>query len=127
MNEQEWIEKLEALGLLVQQTVRHLIQQRPDRSEQEAQLREVSRTVERLEKMGLSVPEELRRLKTNLVVQTDQDTDFDRQLRTLGESLVEALGMIIKCNQQATLERKYSEGINAAPTRDNARLVSSPL
>ena len=94
MNEQEWIEKPEALGLLVQQTVRHLIQQRPDRSEQEAQLREVSRTVERLEKMGLSVPEELRRLKTNLVVQTDQDTDFDRQLRTLGESLVEALGMI---------------------------------
>ena len=70
MNEQEWIEKPEALGTLVQQTVRHLIQQRPDKSEQEAQLREVSRTVERLEKMRLSVPEELRRLKTNLVVQT---------------------------------------------------------
>ena len=52
MNEQEWIERPEALGLLVQQTVRHLIQQRPDKSEQEGQLREVSRTVERLEKHG---------------------------------------------------------------------------
>ena len=54
--------------------------------------------------MGLSVPEELRPLKTNLVVQTDQDTDFARQLRTLGESLAEALGMIKSVSSKPRLE-----------------------
>ena len=55
MDEQELIQNPEALLMLVQQVVQHLIEQRPDTAEQEAQLRAVAKAIEQLEKQQVPV------------------------------------------------------------------------
>jgi hypothetical protein len=94
MDEQELIQSPEALLALVQQAVQHLIEQRPDTAEQEAQLRAVAKAIEQLEKQRVPVPDSLRQTKMDLVAKIDQKNQFDQQLRILGKGLAEALEMI---------------------------------
>ncbi|QQS54210.1 MAG: winged helix-turn-helix domain-containing protein [Candidatus Competibacteraceae bacterium] len=94
MDEQELIENPEVLLALVQKSVQHLIEQRPDTAEQEAQLRAVAKAIEQLEKQRVPVPDSLRQTKMNLVAEIGHQDQFERQLRKLGDSLAEALEII---------------------------------
>ncbi len=94
MDEQELIQNPETLLALVQQAVQHLIEQRPDTSAQEAQLRAVANAIEQLEKQRVPVPDSLRQTKVNLVTEIGQQDRFDQQLSVLGDGLAEALEMI---------------------------------
>lgn len=105
MDEQDLIQKPEALLALVQQAVQHLIEQRPDTAEQEVQLRAVAKAIEQLEKQRVPVPDSLRQTKMDLVAKIDQKNQFDQQVRTLGEGLAEALEMI-----EETIGKPGSEG-----------------
>ncbi|HRZ51851.1 MAG TPA: hypothetical protein P5284_01610 [Candidatus Contendobacter sp.] len=94
MDEQELIQNPEALLMLVQQVVQHLIEQRPDTSESEAQLRAVAKAIEQLEKQRVPVPDSLRQTKVDLVAKIGQQDQFDQQLRMLGDGLAEVMEMI---------------------------------
>lgn len=94
MDEQELIQNPEALLILVQQVVQHLIEQRPDTSESEAQLRAVAKAIEQLEKQRVPVPDSLRQTKVDLVAKIGQQDQFDQQLRMLGDGLAEVMEMI---------------------------------
>ena len=77
MDEQELIQNPEALLALVQQAVQHLIKQRPDTAEQEAQLRAVAKAIEQLEKQRVPVPDSLRQTKMSLVAEIGQQDLFE--------------------------------------------------
>lgn len=94
MDEQELIQNPEALLALIQQAVQHLIEQRPDTAEQEAQLRAVAKAIEQLEKQQVPVPDSLRQTKMDLVTKIGQQAQFNRQLLVLGDGLTEVLEMI---------------------------------
>ena len=94
MDEHELIQNPEALLALVQQAVQHLIEQRPDTSESEAQLRAVAKAIEQLEKQRVPVPDSLRQTKVDLVAKIGQQDQFDQQLRMLGDGLAEVMEMI---------------------------------
>lgn len=94
MEEQQLIQNPEAILALVQQAVQHLIEQRPDTAEQEAQLRAVAKAIEQLEKQRVPVPDSLRQTKVDLVAKIGQQDQFDQQLRMLGDGLAEVLEMI---------------------------------
>lgn len=94
MDEQELIQNPEALLALVQRTIQHLIDQRPDTFAQEAQLRVVAKAIEQLEKQRVPVPDSLRQTKVDLVAEISQQDQFHQQVRILGDGLAEALEMI---------------------------------
>ena len=94
MEEKQVIQNPEALLALVQQAVQHLIEQRPDTSESEAQLRAVAKAIEQLEKQRVPVPDSLRQTKVDLVAKIGQQDQFDQQLRMLGDGLAEVMEMI---------------------------------
>ena len=96
MDEQELIENPEALLTLMQQSVLHLLEQRPDTAEQEAQLRAVARAIEQLEKQRIPVPDSLRQTKMNLVDQIGQYAQANCRLRELGTGLTEVQHIIEK-------------------------------
>ena len=114
MNEQELIENPEALLALFQQAVQQVIEQRPDTTEQEAQLRAVAKAIEQLEKQQISVPESLRQTKITLVDQIDQYAQFNRRLRELGDGLTEVLDMIEEATGKLSSEGKSQ---NETPPR----------
>lgn len=62
-----------------------------DSGEREAQLREISRTIERLEKAGVAIPDALRAEKTRLAAALGTTTEATQTLRQLGEELAEIL------------------------------------
>lgn len=106
MDEQELIQNPEALLTLVQQAVQHLIEQRPDTAEQEAQLRAVAKAIEQLEKQRVPVPDSLRQTKMDLVAEIGQQDRFEQQLRMLGDGLAEMLEMIEEATGKPRLEGK---------------------
>ena len=59
--------------------------------EQEKQLNEIARTIEKLEKAGVSVPDELRRLKTGLVAELAVRDEINNKLEKLAHGLEEVL------------------------------------
>lgn len=124
MDEQELIENPEALLALVQQAVQHLIEQRPDTAEQEAQLRAVAKAIEQLEKQRVPVPDSLRRTKTDLVAQIGQQDQFEQQLRTLGDGLTEMLEMIEEATGKPRLEGKSQK--DSTPRQRRPRGGSLP-
>ena len=106
MDEQELIQNPDALLALVQQAVQHLIRQRPDTAEQEAQLRAVAKAIEQLEKQRVPVPDSLRHTKMDLVAKIGQQNQFDQQLRMLGDGLAEMLEIIEGATGKPHLEGK---------------------
>ena len=106
MDEKELIQNPEALLALVQQAVQHLIEQRPDTAEQEAQLRAVAKAIEQLEKQRVPVPDSLRQTKMDLVAKIGQQNQFDQQLRMLGDGLTDVLEMIEGATGKPHLEGK---------------------
>jgi hypothetical protein len=104
MDEQQLIQNPEALLALVQQAVQHLIEQRPDTAEQEAQLRAVAKAIEQLEKQRVPVPDSLRQTKMELVAKIGQQNQFDQQLGMLGDGLAEVLEMIEGATGKPRLE-----------------------
>jgi len=86
----------EALVEIVKETVRHLIQQRPDTTEQEKQLQEVARAISRLEQMGMTVPDALRQLKMELAAKAGQGHKIEQQLKIMASGLAETLREIEK-------------------------------
>lgn len=94
MKQQELIENPETLLALIHESVQHLIEQRPDTAEQEAQLRAVAKAIEQLEKQQVPVPDSLRQTKMELVAKIGQQDQFDQQLRMLGDGLAEVLERI---------------------------------
>ncbi len=124
MNEQELIENPEALLALVQQAVQQLIEQRPDTTEQEAQLRAVAKAIEQLEKQHISVPDSLRQTKMTLVDQIGQYAQFNQRLKELGDGLTKVLDMI-----EETTGKTASEGRSQkeAPPRQRRSKNSDQL
>ena len=115
MNEQELIDNPEALLALIQQAVQQLIEQRPDTTEQEAQLRAVAKAIEQLEKQQISVPDSLRQTKMTLVDQIGQYAQFNRRLRELGDGLTEVLDMIestIGQPQEAKIKKNVTQHLH---------------
>lgn len=60
-------------------------------TEREAQLREISRSIERLEKKGVSIPEPLRAEKTRLASLLDMKADTTKPLHLLADEFEEIL------------------------------------
>ena len=123
MDEQELIQNPEALLALVQQAVQHLIEQRPDTAEQEAQLRAVAKAIEQLEKQRVPVPDGLRQTKMALVDQIDQLVQFNRRLSALGNGLSEVLDMI----EEATGKPRQEEKAEKESTSRQRRTIESHL
>jgi len=59
--------------------------------EREKQLNEIARTIDKLENTGVSVPDELRQLKTGLVAELAVRDEMDTKLKELEDGLEEAL------------------------------------
>ena len=116
MDEQQLIQNPEALLALIQQAVQHLIEQRPDTAEQEAQLRAVAKAIEQLEKQQVPVPDSLRQTKMDLVAKIGQQAQFNRQLLVLGDGLTEVLEMI-----EGTTGKPRSEGKPQKETQPRQR------
>ena len=114
MNEQELIDNPEALLALIQQAVQQLIEQRPDTTEQEAQLRAVAKAIEQLEKQQISIPDSLRQTKITLVDQIGQYAQFNRRLRELGDGLTQVLDTIEGATGKSSSEGKSQ---NETPQR----------
>ena len=112
MDEQELIQNPEALLMLVQQVVQHLIEQRPDTAEQEAQLRAVAKAIEQLEKQQVPVPDSLRQTKMELVDKIGQQNQFDQQLGILNSGLSEVQEMIYDALGQPAMEEKSEKSGN---------------
>ncbi len=72
-------------------------------------IEEVAKTIERLEKLGLSIPEELRRLKVNLATQTNSHTHFENQLKMLGKNLSRALELVEATLEQSLVKQKMGK------------------
>lgn len=121
MDQQELIENPEALLALVQQSAQHLIEQRPNTAEQEAQLRAVAKAIEQLEKQRVPVPDSLRQTKMVLVDQIDQLVQFNRRLSALGNGLSEVLDMI----EEATGKPRQEEKAEKESTSRQRRTIES--
>jgi hypothetical protein len=82
------------------QELRHLVaglaqfHESPDAQEKAGQLKEISRTVTRLESMKVPVPNELRNLKTDLVAELGIDEHVRETLTGLRDGLAEVLDAI---------------------------------
>ena len=124
MDEQELIQNPEALLALVQQAVQHLIEQRPDTAEQEAQLRAVAKAIEQLEKQRVPVPDSLRQTKMELVAEIGQQDQFDQQLRMLGDGLAEVLEMIESATGKLRSEGKSQK--ESTPRQHRPRNSDQP-
>ena len=59
--------------------------------EREKQLNEIARTIDKLENAGVSVPDELRQLKTGLVAELAVRDEMDSKLKELENGIEEAL------------------------------------
>ncbi len=59
----------------------------PNTTEQEAQLREIAKAIEKLEKMGVSVPDALRGEKTRLAAELASQTQAEKALHHLADEL----------------------------------------
>ena len=125
MNEQELIDNPEALLALVQQAVQQLIEQRPDTTEQEAQLRAVAKAIEQLEKQHISVPDSLRQTKMTLVDQIGQYAQFNRRLRELGDGLTEVLDMIEETTGKLRREEKLEK--ESTPRQRRSKNSDQPV
>jgi hypothetical protein len=125
MDEQQLIHNPEALLALVQQAVQHLIEQRPDTAEQEAQLRAVAKAIEQLEKQRVPVPDSLRQTKMDLVAKIGQQNQFDQQLRMLGEGLAEVLEMIEDATGKAPSEGSSQK--DSIPRQRRPRSGNKPV
>ncbi len=125
MDQQALIENPEALLALVQQSVRHLIDHRPDTSEQEAQLQAVAKAIEQLEKQRVPVPDSLRQTKMNLVAEIGQHAQLNRQLMTLGEGLSEILAIIEGATGKPRSEGKSSKEVT--PRQRRSRNSDQPV
>jgi hypothetical protein len=62
--------------------------------EREKQLNEIARTIDKLENTGVSVPGELRQLKTGLVAELAVRDEMDTKLKELEDGLEEALQVL---------------------------------
>ena len=125
MEEQQVIQNPEALLALVQQAVQHLIEQRPDTAEQEAQLRAVAKAIEQLEKQRVPVPDSLRQTKMELVAKIGQQNQFDQQLRMLGEGLAEVMEMIEDATGKPNLDGKPQK--DSTPRQRRPRNSNQPV
>ena len=82
--------------------------------EQEKQLDEIARAIDKLEKAGISVPDELRRLKTGLVAELAIHDETNNKLEKLADGLEEVLcdlhsriGMANKtCGQKIPVKKR---------------------
>lgn len=125
MNEQELIDNPEALLALVQQAVQQLIEQRPDTTEQEAQLRAVAKAIEQLEKQQISVPDSLRQTKMTLVDQISQYAQFNRRLSALGAGFTEVLDMIEGATGKLSREEKLEK--ESTPRQRRSKNSNEPV
>lgn len=88
----------------------------PKAGEKEAQLREIAKAVEKLEKMGVAVPDALRAEKTRLAAEFGIQTEAFQALKTLAEEL----GKIVK-DVKARLSRGPSD-----PKKSRGKRSRSP-
>lgn len=79
---------------LVSEVLGRLVEDYSGADARKAQLKEVVRTVERLEKQRQPIPEDLRRLKLDLVMKTEQATEAEQRLEQLAQGLRELLVII---------------------------------
>lgn len=86
--------------------------------EKEAQLREISRTIDRLDKGGIAVPEALRAEKTRLAAALSVHTEVSQALNLLAEGFDEILK-----NLKTRLNREKSK---LAPRKVHSKRSTSP-
>ena len=84
----------ETVLTLVSDVLGRLVEDYSGVDAQKVQLREVVRTVERLEKQGQPIPEDLRRLKLDLIMKTEQASEAEQRLEQLAQGLRESLVII---------------------------------
>lgn len=81
----------------------------------ETQLREIARTIEKLDKQGVSVPEALRAEKTRLATALDSHAEASRILRCFAEGLENVLSDI-------TVQIGFGEDSNQRKTRTRSSM-----
>ena len=81
----------ETVLTLVSEVLGRLVEEYSGADARKVQLKEVVRTVERLEKQGQPIPEDLRRLKLDLVIKTEQASEAEKRLEQLAQGLRESL------------------------------------
>lgn len=94
-------------------------------SEKEAQLREIARAVEQLEKMGVPVPDGLRAEKTRLAADLEIQIQSDQTLRQLAQELdgvVKELNNRLGINNSKTKTSKSRKKRSRTPKTDRMAL-----
>ena len=88
-----FLESPKMLLKLCHSVIEELLAKRRDREldEREKQLQEISRTIDKLEKSNVSVPDELRNLKTDLIAELTVREEIDNILKDLAGGLDELL------------------------------------
>jgi hypothetical protein len=92
----------------------------PNAGEKEAQLREIARTIERLEKMRVTVPDALRAEKTKLAAALGTNGDVNKTLRQLADDFEK---IIINIRSRVTRE---NGGLRPKKTRTYAPRSTLP-
>jgi hypothetical protein len=113
---EKYIESPESLLTLCRDVIANLDEKRKDTEldVQERQLREISNTIEKLERSGISVPDELRSLKTGLLAKLSVKEETRITLQKLAdgfEVILRGMGRLIERNNaDKTITRRTYQG-----------------
>jgi hypothetical protein len=104
MNIEEFLDSPESLLTLCQNVISALDDKKNDSglNEKEKQLREISRSIEKLERQGVSVPEQLRSLKSTLIIELAGKDEINKVF----EKLANGFDSILK-DLYARVDRPY--------------------
>jgi hypothetical protein len=130
---EKYIESPESLLALCQDIVNKLDQKRKgsDLDVQERQLREISNTIDKLERAGVSVPDELRALKTGLLAKLSVREETRITLENLAdgfEAILKDMGRLIeKDNTGKTITRRTYQGSRSKKPKTDRHLLRQEI
>jgi len=130
---EKYVESPDSLLALCQDVIAKLDKKRKD-SEfdvQERQLREISNTIDKLERSGISVPDELRALKTGLLAKLSVKEEIRITLECLAdgfEAILRDMGRLIeKSNTGKTIARRTYRGPRSKKPKTDSHILRQEI
>lgn len=130
---EKYIESPESLLALCQDVISKLDKKRKDSDldVQERQLREISNTVDKLERSGISVPDELRSLKTGLLAKLSVKEETRITLEKLAdgfEAILRDMGRLIeRSNTGKTATRRIYQGSRSKKPKTDRHILRQEI
>lgn len=130
---EKYIESPESLLALCQDVINRLDKKRKDSGldVQEKQLREISKTIDKLERAGISVPDELRSLKTCLLAKLSVKGEVRIVLEKLAggfESILRDIGRLIETdNTGKTITRRTYRGSRSNKPKTDSKILRQEI